>query len=167
MTISAERYTPEPQQADGHDYGQSGVVGYVRSEHPHEDTAWQRFLLGGPLALLPCDDGLSSIVWTLPADEAQRVRALDDTALGVLQCAARLGLSAPGDLSVAGFDDSPGAGFSTPDLTTIRQPVAEMAAAAAQRLIPPLRRLLDGDAAARVIVPHDLIARQSTARIKH
>ncbi len=66
--------------ADGHDYGQSGVVGYVRSEHPHEDTAWQRFLPGGPLALLPCDDGLSSIVWTLPADEAERVRALDDTA---------------------------------------------------------------------------------------
>lgn len=89
----------------------------------------------------------------------------DDTALGVLQCAARLGLSVPDDLSVAGFDDSPGAGFSTPDLSTIRQPVAEMAAAAAQRLIPPLRRLLNGDAHARVIVPHDLIARQSTARI--
>ena len=87
----------------------------------------------------------------------------DDTALGVLHGAARLGLSVPADLSVAGFDDSPGAGFSTPDLTTIRQPVAEMAAAAAQRLIPPLRRLLAGDPNARVIVGHDLIARQSTA----
>lgn len=88
----------------------------------------------------------------------------DDTALGVLQGAARLGLSVPADLSIAGFDDSPGAGFSTPDLTTIRQPVAEMAAAAAQRLIPPLRRLLNEDLSERVIVPHDLIVRHSTSR---
>lgn len=88
----------------------------------------------------------------------------DDTALGVLQGAARLGLSVPADLSIAGFDDSPGAGFSTPDLTTIRQPVAEMAAAAAQRLIPPLRRLLNEDLSERVIVAHDLIARHSTSR---
>jgi 3-demethoxyubiquinol 3-hydroxylase len=66
--------------AQAHDYGQSGVVGYVRGEQPHEDTAWQRFLPTGPLALLPCGDGSCSIVWTLPADEAARVRSLDDAA---------------------------------------------------------------------------------------
>ncbi|KLI99638.1 FAD-dependent oxidoreductase [Luteimonas sp. FCS-9] len=66
--------------AQAHDYGQSGVVGYVRGERPHADTAWQRFLPTGPLALLPCGDGSCSIVWTLPADEAARVRGLDDAA---------------------------------------------------------------------------------------
>ena len=30
----------------GHGYGQSGVVGYVRTAAPHEATAWQRFLPG-------------------------------------------------------------------------------------------------------------------------
>lgn len=64
----------------GRDYGQRGVVGYVRTERPHEDTAWQRFLPGGPLAFLPCGDGLSSIVWSLPDDEAARVLDLDDRA---------------------------------------------------------------------------------------
>lgn len=64
----------------GRDYGQRGVVGYVRTERPHEDTAWQRFLPGGPLAFLPCGDGLSSIVWSLPDDEAARVLELDDDA---------------------------------------------------------------------------------------
>ncbi|MDQ1153257.1 LacI family transcriptional regulator [Brevundimonas sp. SORGH_AS 993] len=88
----------------------------------------------------------------------------DDTALGVMQAATRRGVAIPDELSIAGFDDSPGAGFSTPDLTTIRQPVAEMAAAASQRLIPPLRRLLGEAASDRVIVAHDLIARHSTAR---
>ena len=63
-------------------YGQRGVVGYVSTALPHEDTAWQRFLPGGPLALLPFADGRCSIVWTLPDAEATRVLALDDDAFG-------------------------------------------------------------------------------------
>jgi len=65
-----------------HDYGQRGVVGYVESERPNEDTAWQRFLDTGPLAVLPFDRQRSSIVWTLPDAEAERVLALDDEAFG-------------------------------------------------------------------------------------
>jgi len=64
----------------GHDYRQRGVVGYIRTEHPHEDTAWQRFLPTGPLAVLPCTQGRSSIVWTLPQAEAVRVLALEEEA---------------------------------------------------------------------------------------
>ncbi|MGN2254471.1 FAD-dependent oxidoreductase [Frateuria sp. GZRe12] len=64
----------------GHDYGQRGVVAHVTTERSHQHTAWQRFLPGGPLALLPLADGRSSIVWSLPEAEAKRVLALDDTA---------------------------------------------------------------------------------------
>ncbi|MCA1714917.1 MAG: UbiH/UbiF family hydroxylase [Gammaproteobacteria bacterium] len=81
-----------------HDYAQRGVVAYVSTEHPHQATAWQRFLPGGPLAFLPCADGTSSIVWTLPRDEAERVLALDDAAFAdALTRAfdARLGRIAP------------------------------------------------------------------------
>lgn len=65
------------------DYAQRGVVAYIATERPHEDTAWQRFLPTGPLAFLPCApwpqaEHVSSIVWTLPDDEAVRVLALDD-----------------------------------------------------------------------------------------
>jgi 2-octaprenyl-3-methyl-6-methoxy-1,4-benzoquinol hydroxylase len=63
-----------------HDYAQRGVVAYVATTRPHEETAWQRFLPTGPLAFLPCADGASSIVWTLPDGQAQRVLALDDRA---------------------------------------------------------------------------------------
>ena len=66
--------------AEGYDYAQQGVVGYVRTQRPHESTAWQRFLPTGPLALLPWVDGSCSIVWTLPDGEATRVLALDDEA---------------------------------------------------------------------------------------
>lgn len=69
-------------ETDRHDYAQRGIVAYVAMERGHEDTAWQRFLPSGPLALLPCADGSGSIVWTLPEPEAARVLALDDAAFG-------------------------------------------------------------------------------------
>jgi len=62
------------------DYGQRGVVAYLETTLPHEDTAWQRFLSTGPLAVLPFADGRSSIVWTLPDARAAQVLALDDDA---------------------------------------------------------------------------------------
>ena len=80
--------------APEHAYGQRGLVAYVGTQHPHEDTAWQRFLPTGPLAFLPCADGRSSIVWTLPdADAPRLLDAPDDAFLRELTRAfdARLG----------------------------------------------------------------------------
>ncbi|MBS0226576.1 MAG: FAD-dependent monooxygenase [Proteobacteria bacterium] len=62
------------------DYGQLGLVAYVRSEQPHVGTAFQRFLSGGPLALLPCTQGRSSIVWSLPTEDARRLQGGDVSA---------------------------------------------------------------------------------------
>ena len=70
-------------EVSGRDYAQRGVVAFVRTERSHEDTAWQRFLPTGPLAFLPFTDGLSSIVWTLPDDEAARLLAVDDARFGL------------------------------------------------------------------------------------
>ena len=70
-----------------HDYSQRAIVAYVATEQAHQDTAWQRFLPGGPLAVLPCPDTAgtphgcrSSIVWTLPDEDAARMLALDEAA---------------------------------------------------------------------------------------
>lgn len=89
--------------------------------------------------------------------------ANDDMALGVLQAAKAAGMRTPADLSVVGFDDTPSALFSSPQLTTIRQPVAELAAAAAQRLIPRLRESF-GQAGTgnQIVLAHRLILREST-----
>ena len=64
--------------ASREDYGQKGLVAVVKTEHHHQDTAWQRFLPTGPLAFLPLDKGYSSIVWSLPADRADRLLKLND-----------------------------------------------------------------------------------------
>ncbi|HZC63142.1 MAG TPA: substrate-binding domain-containing protein [Streptosporangiaceae bacterium] len=58
----------------------------------------------------------------------------DPQAFGVLQALGERGLRAPGDLSVVGFDDVPVASWATPALTTVRQPLAAMAATAFRML---------------------------------
>ena len=60
------------------DYGQRAVVAHVRTECAHADTAWQRFLPAATLAFLPLGDGRSSIVWSVPNAEAERLLALDE-----------------------------------------------------------------------------------------
>ncbi|HWI24595.1 MAG TPA: FAD-dependent oxidoreductase [Lysobacter sp.] len=100
-------------EVDAQDYAQKGVVAYIRSELPHARTAWQRFLPGGPLALLPFADidgahprgHCSSIVWTLPAADAERVLALEAEAFN-----RELTAASGGKLGVLALD-SPRAAF--------------------------------------------------------
>jgi 2-octaprenylphenol hydroxylase len=61
------------------DYGQKAIVCVVKTEQPHEYTAWQRFLDTGPLAFLPLPDvHSSSIVWSADSDYADELMTLSD-----------------------------------------------------------------------------------------
>ncbi|WP_404477899.1 LacI family DNA-binding transcriptional regulator [Novosphingobium sp. BL-52-GroH] len=68
----------------------------------------------------------------------------DDMAAAAVSVAHRMGLDVPGDLSVVGFDDAPQATAIWPELTTIRQPIAEMSRAAVQLLIEDVRARREG-----------------------
>ena len=57
-------------------YRQTAIVANVRSELPHERTAWQRFLRTGTIALLPLADGCSSIVWSADDSAAAPLLAM-------------------------------------------------------------------------------------------
>ena len=48
------------------DYPQSAVVAHVHTERPHQGIAWQRFLDGGPLALLPLGMGVLWVIGLMP-----------------------------------------------------------------------------------------------------
>jgi len=86
----------------------------------------------------------------------------DLIAIGVLRAARQLGIPVPGELSVVGFDDIPWASIVTPALTTINQPVSEMAAVALTLL---LDRIADPQRAVRHFrVGVKLVKRDSTAR---
>ncbi|MDR3475510.1 MAG: LacI family DNA-binding transcriptional regulator [Devosia sp.] len=96
--------------------------------------------------------GRANIVWDLKTpysidlDEAAIARLArrevtavmcgnDLIAIGVLRAALQLGIAVPQELSVVGFDDIPWAAIVSPELTTIHQPVAEIAATAMTLLL--------------------------------
>ncbi|RRR98084.1 LacI family DNA-binding transcriptional regulator [Glycomyces terrestris] len=85
----------------------------------------------------------------------------DSSAVGVYHAAAQLGVRIPEDLSVVGFDDLPMAKWMIPPLTTVRQPLKEMGAAAARMIV----RLAEGGALPqqRVELATELVVRDSTA----
>lgn len=59
-------------------YHQQAVVAMVDTSLPHQQIAQQVFLKTGPLAFLPLQEAhLSSIVWTLPVEEAERLVSMD------------------------------------------------------------------------------------------
>lgn len=84
-------------------------------------------------------------------------------ALGVLQAAAQLGLRVPEDLSVIGFDDSPLARWTHPRLTTVHQPIREMAAEATRIVLGVGGRTTEHH---RVELATHLVIRDSTAEAR-
>ena len=59
-------------------YDQHAVVATVHAERGNQSTAWQRFMHQGPLALLPLERELFSIVWSTSPNEAERLCALPE-----------------------------------------------------------------------------------------
>ncbi|MFD0430698.1 LacI family DNA-binding transcriptional regulator [Streptomyces zhihengii] len=87
--------------------------------------------------------------------------ASDLQALGAFEVLRARGLAVPGDMSVVGFDDLPVARWTHPPLTTVRQPLLDMAAMAANTLL----RIMDGEPAEhlRLELATQLVVRGSTA----
>ncbi|WP_249138149.1 LacI family DNA-binding transcriptional regulator [Phenylobacterium montanum] len=89
----------------------------------------------------------------------------DDMAAATVAVAHRMGLDVPRDLTVAGFDDTALATTVWPNLTTVRQPIGEMARAAVVLLIEQIRRKRGGQPpeVAHKLLKYTLVKRDSTA----
>ena len=85
----------------------------------------------------------------------------DHMAMGVLTAADERRLAVPDDLSVCGFDDTPMARFASPPLTTVRQPIVEVARLAAQCLVGRLHGGEPGPG--HVTLESKLVLRNSTS----
>jgi DNA-binding LacI/PurR family transcriptional regulator len=84
----------------------------------------------------------------------------DMQALGVLRAARRLGLRIPDDLSLIGYDNLPMAAWTDPALTTINQPLRDMAGTAARILLDLARGV--PLTTTRIDLVTELIVREST-----
>ncbi|MEF3274745.1 MAG: LacI family transcriptional regulator [Chloroflexus sp.] len=90
--------------------------------------------------------------------------ASDMMALGALKAARAAGLRIPADLALVGFDDIPLATAMTPPLTTVRQPIGELGQTAARLLLDRIHSDSFQLAVQRVVLPTELIIRDSCRR---
>ncbi|MGS2616611.1 LacI family DNA-binding transcriptional regulator [Micromonospora sp. LZ34] len=88
------------------------------------------------------------------------VCANDEIALGALVGALGRGLRVPEDLVITGFDDAPMAALVSPPITTVRQPVRDLAAEAA-RLILQAVDSPGAPAPDSIVLPTELVVRRS------
>jgi DNA-binding LacI/PurR family transcriptional regulator len=136
----------------GHVPSMRKLAGFKRSEDLVEHTVFS--MEGGRAAagrLL--DHGVTGLIC-----------ASDALALGAIRAVRRKGLEVPADVSIVGFDDSAFMGVTDPPLTTMRQPVREMAAAAVSSLLAQLDgRLLVSD---EIIFDPELIVRGTTGPLR-
>jgi LacI family transcriptional regulator len=97
----------------------------------------------------------------LPVAPTAIFAASDEIAVGLMEAARERGVRIPEDLSVVGFDDTQLARMSSPPLTTVRQPLAEMGGVAVRTAL----RLIDGGStdSHHVELATELILRESTA----
>jgi LacI family transcriptional regulator len=88
----------------------------------------------------------------------------DIAAIGALRALTEAGLSVPGDVSIVGFDDIQTAAYSTPSLTTVRQPLNEMGKRGARLLLDRIANPGAAELTAEVVMQPELVVRESTGR---
>lgn len=160
----------------GHIQGNPGQAAAPRRQAGYRLALQAHGLAEDPALVVPGDftfaSGMAGCRQLLAL--AQRPSAVfaanDDMALGALAEAQRQGLRVPEDLSVVGFDDAPLAAQVWPPLTTVRQPVQQMAEAAVDMLVQrpdsaPAAEADTGLAAGQLgdlVLPHETVLRASS-----
>ncbi|MBD3175952.1 MAG: LacI family DNA-binding transcriptional regulator [Armatimonadia bacterium] len=128
--------------------------GYLRAM---EEAQVEAHAIDTPVRLQDGEQALDAVLRQVP--DATAVFAQNDAlAIGLLRALAERGIRAPGELSVAGFDDLPMSALTVPSLTTVRVPVDAIA-------VEAMRLLLDsGDNGCdrQVVIGPELVAREST-----
>ena len=81
-------------------YPQTAFVTHLKPAKSHQNTAWQRFLPNGPVALLPLSDGRVSTVWTTTLEQAEELSNATEGQMAALLTDATDGVL--GQLAVAG-----------------------------------------------------------------
>jgi LacI family xylobiose transport system transcriptional regulator len=112
------------------------------------------------------DDGIvqGRALLSLPEPPTAVFASSDVHALGVYEAARALGYAIPSQLSVVGFDDIKVARWAGPSLTTVRVPIADMAARAVELVLD----LREGQppAVPRIDMATTLVVRDSTASVR-
>ena len=137
---------------DGYRAALEGAGIAMREDYIRPGNFYHQAGYDGAVALLDLPDPPTAIF-----------AASDQMALGVYEAVRQRSLRVPNDVSVVGFDDLPEARWSSPPLTTVRQPLAEMGLLAARTVL----RLARGEdvESPRIELATELVVRDSSAAV--
>ena len=132
------------------------LAGYKQAMRHYNLPIQQKMIIEGDFSE---QGGYNAMMKLLPAQPEAVFVASDTMAMGAIRAAHECGRRVPEDISIAGYDDMPFAASSNPPLTTIRQPVQQCGAIAAQTLID----MIDRPSATHhhIILPTELVIRSS------
>jgi len=138
------------------------VHGYRRALRESGIPVAQELIVSGDFR---SPSGETAMAQLLRLDEPpSAVFACNDVmAIGALRAVRSAGLQVPGDVSIIGFDDISSASAVSPALTTIAQPIVELATQAAQFLISRIQNGQEGRSGQRIVLDTELVVRNSCA----
>ncbi len=143
------------------DDAQERLLGYTRALNEAGIAVDPKLLVGGDL-----HEAGGLLAMTQLFETNQQFSAVftanDLSAHGVRLCLYRKGIRVPEDISLVGFDDLPGSAYTTPPLTTVRQPLYDMGLIATNALLT----LINGEKVDAQMLPLELIVRETTRRIR-
>lgn len=138
------------------------LEGFLDAHREHNLAVDQELIVQGSF-LFDSGKECTKVLLTRPARPTAIFASNDDMAAGALQTAHQMGLKIPEELSIVGFDDSPLACRVWPSLTTIRQPLQQMAESAVQMLVNDVasRAKELSDTPNIKVLPYELVVRDS------
>jgi DNA-binding LacI/PurR family transcriptional regulator len=133
------------------------LAGYTAALH---DSGHRRLIAVGEFTRESGERAMRQLLEDDPQLDAV-FAASDMMAFGAMRALAAAGRRVPDDVAVVGFDDVDAARYSEPPLATVRQPALEMGREMALLL---LRHIAGGDVPEPVILPTELVVRESAGR---
>jgi DNA-binding LacI/PurR family transcriptional regulator len=151
LAVGQERFVPVIRKTQGYRKGMADRLGVTDVDHWIANTIFT--VEGGEAAARQLlDRGCTAICC-----------ASDMMAIGAIRAARQQGLRVPEDVSVVGFDDSPLMAYIDPPLTTVRQPVREMALVAVRSLLDEILGV--GAPHTELVFRPELVVRGSTGPV--
>lgn len=141
----------------GHHESDQRLIGARESLEKHGIPLSQDAVMSGDFSASSGSDAVRRLLETGKKLEVI-LCANDEMALGALKAATAAGLRCPENVVITGFDDIAGARFSSPPMTTVRQPATRLGSISVDYLM----RILDGEESCDTItLPTDLMIRES------
>ena len=159
IELGHRRFALISAPVDGNDRARERGAG-VRSALAASGLALdQRFVRHGPISLAAGTAAMHELL-RLPRRPTAVVATNDVFAVGAMIACREAGIVIPEQLSIAGVDNTDLGATQTPGLTSVRTPIVEIGAAAAEQLIA---RLEGGPAELQQVLPFELMQRGTTA----